>query len=917
MTAAPGLLPPGGEVLDRPWARASGEVLAALGSPAGTGLTADEAGTRLRRDGPNWLPEPVRPGPVRRFLAQVSDPLVLVLLAAAGLALVAGDPVDAAVIVVVVLANAVVGFVQEGRAEQALSALADLVQPEATVVRDGAAHRVPAADVVVGDLVELVAGDRVPADLRLLRTDALALDESALTGEPEAARKGAAVADADAPLAERSSAAYAGTLVVAGTGRGVVVATGGRTELGAIARLTESADRLDTPLMAAVNGFGRRLTGIVVAVAAVTAGVGFLRGHGPGTSIVDAAAVAVAAIPEGLPAALTVTMAIGVARMARRGAVTRRLPTVETLGSTTVICTDKTGTLTQNRMTVRRVVTALGRAEVTGPGDAPTGEVVAGSAEALAATRDTLEAAVLASDAHLVPTGEGWETVGDPTETALLVAAAKAGTDPAALRAARPRTAVVPFDSALGWMAVRYAAGDGGDVVVVKGGLDRLLHRTRAAGAGAEEWVRQAERLSAEGMRVLAVARGRLPARQGLGEEDVRDLELLGLVASEDPPHPAVPAAVAACQDAGIAVAVITGDHAVTATAIARQVGIRAPGGGPLRALSGADLDRLDDGGLDRAVADTSVFARVTPEQKLRLVRALQRRGEVVAMTGDGVNDAPALRQADIGVAMGRGGTEAAKQAADLVLTDDDFTTIEAAVEEGRGVFDNVVKFLVFALPTNVGQALVVVAAVLAGVTLPLTAVQILWVNLVTAVGLGLVLAVEPEEPGIMARPPRRPGSPVLDRRMALRVLVVGLLLTAVAFAAFGAAAAVGDDDARARTAAMNAFVLVEVAYLFTCRSLHAPLPRAAWSANRWLLVGVAAVLALQLLVSAAPGVTDLLGTAWPTAPAWAVVAGVAAAGSVAVWGAAALTRRRPDAGTSTGRPERSAVPATEGGDLR
>jgi cation-transporting ATPase F len=858
------------------------EVVLLLGTDAEHGLSGAEAARRRERLGPNRLPAAARESAVRAFLRQMADPLVYVLLAAGVAAAVLGEVVDAAVIAAVVVANAIIGFVQERRAQSALDALAGMVEDTTTVMRDGHAHELASEDVVPGDVVLLVEGERVPADLRLVDVDEMSIDESALTGESLPVDKAPIQLPTSMLLADRANMAWSGTLVTRGRGRGVVVAHGPDTELGRVHRLMESADDLATPLTRSIARFSRVLTAVILALAAVSAVVGLVRGAPLVDIVTSAVALAVAAIPEGLPAVVTITLAIGVTRMARRGAIIRRLPAVETLGSTTTICTDKTGTLTQNKQTVQRVVTAHG--SVGGGGPVATGSDGAARVEpdevARTAAREVLEVAALCNDARQ---GRDGGFFGDPTETALLVAAEEAGVDVRALLLERPRDATLPFSSERRLMATRH-----GDVVHVKGAAEAVLERcTGQRGRDGrqplddEAWHAAVHDLAVDGLRVLACATGRVagtdldqpvdpvlpvdpgqPVEQGQPIDlDRVDLELLGLVAMADPPRDAAVGAVRACLAAGVRVTMVTGDHAATARSIGLQVGLAGEGREPV-VVGGHELAGVPDEELPALAERTDVFSRVSPEDKLRLVRALQSRGHVVAMTGDGVNDAPALEQADIGVAMGRGGTEVAQEAADMVLTDDDFASIEAAVEEGRGVFDNLVKFIAFALPTNIGQGLVILTAILLGTTLPITPVQILWVNLTSAVLLGLPLAMEAKEPGIMTRPPRSADTPLIGRRQLHRMLLVSVLLLLGAFGIFELLLRLGTDVDQARTATVNLFVLVESAYLLSCRSFDRSMREIGWLSNPWVPAGIAGALLLQLVFTYAPFMHLLFGTA-------------------------------------------------------
>lgn len=859
------------------WHHLSGEAVAEhWQTSCAEGLSEAEVECRRQTHGENRLTPKPGKGPLLRFALQFAQPLVLVLLLAGAVTAFLGEWVDSGVIFGVTLINAVIGFIQEGKAESALAALARSVASEVTVLREGEKKRLPSRALVPGDVVLLAAGDKVPADLRLFRAKEMKAMEAALTGESTASDKHAETLPPETLLADRGNMAYAGTMVVSGQGAGITIATGDATETGRISKLMGETPDLMTPLTRKMAAFSNWLLMAIGALALFTFAVGLWRGESPFEMFMAAVALAVGAIPEGLPAAMTITLAIGVSRMAKRRAIIRKLPAVETLGSTTVICSDKTGTLTENQMTVREVVAGGIAYPVSGNGYAPEGEIggrrLGNEAPPEPALRETLLAAALCNDAGLFKEGRHWQISGDPTEAALLVAARKAGLDEHTLLSLYPRQDELPFDSARQYMATLHR-GDGGLVVYAKGALEKLLPHCRrrcnaegqpvplsAADAAAIE--RQAREMAARGLRVLAVARRGWAAEAVLEADSLiagEGLDYLGLIGMMDPPRAQAVAAVKACRNAGIRVKMITGDHAVTALAIARQIGIAAEGE---QALSGGELAALDDAGLQAAVQQINVFARVEPEQKLRLVRALQAQGQVVAMTGDGVNDAPALKQANIGIAMGITGTEVAKEAAAMVLTDDNFAAIEAAVEEGRGVFDNLVKFITWTLPTNFGEGLVIVAAIVAGATLPITPLQILWINMTTAVFLGLMLAFEPIEKGVMARPPRAPQTPVLDAPLVGRILLVSLLLLLGAFGLFLRELDQGHTLAEARTVAVNVFVLVETVYLFNCRSLTHSFWSIGLFTNRWFWGGIGTMAALQLLFTYAPIMNRLFATA-------------------------------------------------------
>jgi cation-transporting P-type ATPase F len=847
----------------------------ALASSAADGLSEAVAAERLSTHGPNRIAARAGGGALLRFALQFHQPLIYILMVSGGIAAFLEEWADAGVIFGVVLVNAMIGFVQEGRAENALAALARSVASDVTVLRDGQRRRIDATTLVPGDVVWLAAGDKVPADLRLFDARALQVTEASLTGESTAVSKGTEAVGADSGLAERTCMAFAGTLVVAGQAGGLVVSTGRGTETGRIADLLDATETLATPLTKAMERFSNWLLVIILGLAVLGFVVGSLRGESLLDMLMAAVALAVGAIPEGLPAAITVTLAIGVSRMARRRAIIRRLPAVETLGSTTVICSDKTGTLTENQMTVRALFAGGTRYAVSGDGYAPVGDVsMDGRAAAVSGPlRDLLVAGVLCNDAGLAEVEGEWTITGDPTEAALLVSARKAGLDERALRIDAPRHDEIAFDSARQYMASLHRL-DGQLVVLVKGALEAVLPRCatmldadgEAVAADGEAIDAASRAMAAEGLRVLAFA------RIEAGSEVLDEAQLsgglcfLGLQAMLDPPRQAAVQAILACRAAGVKVKMITGDHAVTALAIAAQLGLAQKGE---KALTGRELAVLDAARLRVAADEVNVFARVEPEQKLRLVQALQANGEVVAMTGDGVNDAPALKAANIGVAMGAGGTEVAKEAAAMVLTDDNFATIEAAIEEGRGVYDNLVKFIIWTLPTNFGEGLVILFAVLAGVTLPITPLQILWINMTTAVLLGMALAFEPIQKDVMRHPPRAPGAPILDGVLIRRIVLVGVLLLAAAFGLFLRWRALGVSLEVARTVAVNVFVAGEIAYLFNCRNLRGPFWRCGWFSNPWFWGGIGAMVVLQAMFTWLPGMNRIFASAPIPAAAW------------------------------------------------
>ncbi|MFN3297893.1 cation-transporting P-type ATPase, partial [Caldimonas sp.] len=788
-----------------------------------------------------------------------------------------GHWVDTAVILAVVFINAAIGFIQEGKAERALQAIRHLLAPHAMVVRDGHAHDVDAAELVPGDVVLLASGDRLPADVRLLQARNLRIDEAMLTGESVPVDKHADPVERSAALGDRFNMGYAGTLVTQGQARAVVVATGAHTEIGRIGRMLETVEESTTPLLRKMATFGRWLTLAVLAAAGVLFVFGLaVRGGSVEAMFMAAVGLAVAAIPEGLPAVMTITLALGVQRMAARHAVIRRLPAVETLGSVTVICSDKTGTLTRNEMTVQQVVLREAVLAVEGAGYAPEGawrvqgqpiDTARLASQWPVAHRLAL-AGALCNDASLRRESGEWRLAGDPTEGALLTLAMKAGLDPGGLRQQHPRLDAIPFESEHRYMATLHPDDAGGRFVVVKGAPERVLamcsHEAGAQAApqtlDAAWWQARIDEQAREGRRVLALAWRALPAAHGrLEVADVEQgLTLLGLVAIIDPPREEAIAAVAQCRQAGIRVKMITGDHGVTASAIAGQLGL----GDGLEAMTGPEIEALDDDALREAVRRTDVFARASPEHKLRLVRALQANGEIVAMTGDGVNDAPALKQADVGVAMGRKGTEAAKQAGAMVLADDNFASIVHAVEEGRTVYDNLRKTVTFLLPINGGESLTLLVAVLLGVSLPILPAQILWVNMVSSIALAMVLAFEPREADVMRRPPRAPDEPLLSRFVVWRIALVSTLFLTGIFGMYEWSLSRGHSVETARTVAVNTLVVMEVFYLFSVRYLKAP--SFTWQGVQGtprVLMAVGGVVLLQMAFTYAPWMQALFQT--------------------------------------------------------
>jgi magnesium-transporting ATPase (P-type) len=853
-------------------AELAGEVLAALATGL-EGLAPAEAHARKKQFGPNRLEAVRKRSEILRFLAQFNNLLIYVLLAAAALALAIGEMADAVVVLAVVLLNAVIGYVQEGRAERALDAIKKMIDPRAAVLRGGRRTAIAAEDIVPGDLVLIEPGDRVPADLRLVRARNLRIDEAALTGESVPVDKTTAPSALDAPLGDRTSMAFSGTFVARGTGMGVTVATGSASELGRISVLIGTVETLTTPLLRQMNALARKLTLIILAgSAAVFAFAVLVRGYPWQEAFMVMIGLAVAAIPEGLPAVMTITLAIGVQRMAARNAIVRRLPAVETLGSVSVICSDKTGTLTRNEMAVRNVLTREGRFAVSGSGYRPEGEIVfdgasvdpAGHPELAEAAR----AAILCNDADLRVTDGDWAVHGDPMEGALLSFGIKAGYESGRLRKELPRTDEIPFDTEHQFMAtLHHSHEDGSAIAYIKGAPERILAMcSKERGASGDQplardlWHKRTEQEAREGRRMLALAAKALPkGRRDLNFSDVEGgatlIAVLGLI---DPPREEAVAAIGECRQAGIGVKMITGDHAATAQAIAKELKLDPDP----KTVTGQAIDLLDDRQLKEAARDAAVFARTSPLHKLRLVKALQADGAVTAMTGDGVNDAPALKRADIGVAMGGKGTEAAKEAAELVLADDNFASIVAAVREGRTVYDNIRKVIAWTLPTNGGEASAIVTALVLGMTLPLSAIQILWINLVTAVTLGLALAFEPTEPGAMRRPPRNPRETLLSPQLLWRVGFVSVLFVAGVFGIFFYAIERGYSVALARTMVVNTLVVMEIFYLFSVRYRHgSALTFQGVLGTPAVLISVGVAVAAQVAFTYIPAMQSVFGT--------------------------------------------------------
>jgi calcium-translocating P-type ATPase len=831
---------------DDPWHTLAPEEVASRFSTGTEGLRDADAAARLAKDGPNRLPEQPPTGALVVLLHQFSSPLIYILVIAAVITLVLGEYIDAAVIGTVLALNALIGYTQERRAESSVRALMQLMSPRARVLRDGSEREIESRELVRGDVVLLESGARVPADLRLFATTALRIDESLLTGESLPVTKSSETLDTpDLPVAERANMAFMATVVASGRGQGYVVATAVDTAVGNIAETMRTEIEADTPLQQRMARFAH-LIGLVVATSAVLAfGIGLWVGESVSDMFTVAVALAVASVPEGLPVVFTITLALGVRRMAQRRAIVRRLPAVETLGSTTVIGSDKTGTLTENRMTVREVWSAGQLTTLTHP---PSGEQAPpdpGSPLAL-----TLAAGVLTNEATLREENGELATQGDPTEAALLLSSAALGQDPERTRGEYEVVEELPFEPERQYSA-SLQHRNGADVLFVKGAPERLLAMCAHVLTGDGERpldeapvLEAAHDMASRGLRVLGMAYRTSPDGRTAALREPRDLVFLGLQGMMDPPRAAVPDAIRGCQQAGIRVVMITGDHAETALAIGRQLGIAGEDAQP---LTGRDIERLSDDELRRRVASVTVYARVAPEHKLRVVQALRSSGEVVAVTGDGVNDAPALKAADIGIAMGRSGTDVAREAADMVLADDNFVSIHAAVEEGRVTFDNLRKATFFLVSTGAASIVMILTALGAGWPLPMVAAQLLWLNLVTNGLQDVALAFEPGEPDVLQRPPRARAEGVMSALLWERTVVAGLVMAAGTLVLFGWELSRGATLGYAQTVALTTMVLFQMFHVGNCRSEHRSIFTRSPFSNPFLFLATIAALGIHV----------------------------------------------------------------------
>jgi magnesium-transporting ATPase (P-type) len=856
-----------------PWHALDADTVFAHVQSQPAGLSSEEVEHRLSQYGPNKLSPPKKQGPIIRFLLQFKNVLIYVLFGAAVITAFIGHWVDAGVIAGVVFINALIGFIQEGKAEKALDAIRSILSQQAMVLRDGERELLTSDRLVPGDIVFLQSGDKVPADLRLFKVKELRIDEAPLTGESLPVEKSIVPVEETATVGDRKCIAFSGTLVTFGQGTGVVVATGDATEIGRISMMLKKVKPLTTKFIRQLEEFSRLLTIAIIGLAVATFAFGFfIRSYKISEMFLAGVGLAVAAIPEGLPAIITITLAVGVQRMSRRNAIIRRLPAVETLGSVTVICSDKTGTLTRNEMTVQTVSTTDYLFEVSGVGYNPHGGFSINGKDISVAeypiVRELIQAGLLCNDADLAESNGQWFIQGDPTEGALVVLARKANFDTLFEKKQYPRTDAIPFESEHRFMATLHHDHTGRGFIYVKGAPERILEMcTYQRSSGYDSpidmnyWHDSIERIAHRGQRVLAVAFS--PADDTHREIRFTDIEgnltLLGLFGIIDPPRTEAIEAVQLCKSAGIRVKMITGDHPVTARSIGSQMGI----GDGVTVITGQEIDKMDDGQLLHGVMTVDIFARVSPEHKLRLVQAIQAKGDVVAMTGDGVNDAPALKRADVGIAMGLKGTEVAKEASVMVLTDDNFASITHAVIEGRTVFDNIKKAITFILPTNGGEAGIIIAAILTGMMLPITPVQILWINMITAVTLALSLAFEPPEAGVMKRMPRNPREPILSFFLIWRIVFVSAILMVGTFGLFLLDRLNNVPIEVARTVSVNTLVMFEVFYLFNTRYLtNTVLTRDGILGNRFIHITIVIVLCAQLLFTYTSPMQHLFGSA-------------------------------------------------------
>ncbi len=845
-----------------------------------SGLTEKEAHERLSIFGKNELPEPRRISEWLRFFAQFKNVLIYVLIASSVVTAWLGDWLDTGVIWAVILVNSLIGYLQEGKAERALEGLKKMLSLHSVVIRDNHRIEIPSTELVPGDIVLLKAGDKVPADMRVLESKTLKTQEAALTGESLPIEKTAESLDEATVLADRKNIIFSGTVVTFGTGRAVVFSTGESTELGKISHMLQDVVKIETPLIQKMGAFGKVLSIFILAAATLLFMYGFFI-HGFSVEELFPAVIglAVAAIPEGLPALMTITLALGVQKMAKRNAIIRHLPSVETLGSVTIICSDKTGTLTKNEMTVRSVMTSHHSYNVEGAGYEPTGQIVLNDSPKEALDKNTsfieiLRTSLWCNDAKILQDESGkWGLIGDPTEGALITLGKKSGLDVGTFE----RIDVLPFNSEYKYMAVLGKKMNGPHTIYVKGAPEKIVHMCHHVQTDVDiekidvaQWEQRIQDLAAQGQRVIAFASKQVDTETNkIQHEDIQDgLIFLGICGMIDPPSPEVKEAIIECHSAGITVKMITGDHALTAKSIGQKLNITNEHG----AITGSELDALSDDEWADVIIKYNVFARTTPEHKLKLVEALQKHNYVTAMTGDGVNDAPALKRANIGIAMGIKGTEVTKDASEMVLADDNFTSISEAVKLGRTTFENIKKAIMFILPTNGAEAFIIIFAIISGTSLAITASQILWINMVTAVTLGLALAFEPSERNVMKRPPRPSNEPILDRYLMYRIVSVSLLLGGITIVLFRYLRSTGTDLEYARTIAVNMLAIGEAFYLINCRYLKDNIFHKGFFSNVHIFYSITTLIGLQLFFIYTPFMQKLFGTAAISWQHWGVI---------------------------------------------
>ncbi|MDJ0626598.1 MAG: HAD-IC family P-type ATPase [Candidatus Caenarcaniphilales bacterium] len=876
------------------------EVIQSLKADCADGLSREDVVKRQNEFGLNSFESRKSKGPFISFLEQFKDPLIYILIGASILTIFVKDFKDALIIFSVVLINALIGYIQESKAEKATEALSKSMTKETAVIREGKVDQVNVQELVPGDIVLFSSGDQVPADLRIVEGKDIQVAEAALTGESLSVDKNHnSVLEEDISLGDRINMLYASTLITNGQGKGIVVATGQNTEIGRISQLISNVKNLDTPLTRKIARFSNLLLYLILGISIFAILIGLIRGSSFVDMLMAAVALAVGMIPEGLPAALTITLAIGVSKMAKRNAIVRKLAAVETLGSTSVICSDKTGTLTQNQMTVQSIWAGKTIYELTNIGYSPNGQILCSDGKEIIdinshkSLKEVLHCGMLCNDSNLIKGNQNtYIPQGDPTEVALVVSALKGKIDENN-RKHMPILDKIPFNSTIKYMATLHE-GENENVLYIKGSLESVLKKCTLLNSEFgkpveldaelnQQILKQAEDFSSEGMRVLSFAKMEVDSsKREISEEDIENAIFLGLQVMIDPPRPEAITAIEHCQKAGVKVKMITGDHPLTAIAIAKKLGIEgAEKVNDLQhstqyVLTGSDLTKIENTKLPGLVEDVIVFARVSPEQKLRIVEALQEKKHVVAMTGDGVNDAPALKQADIGVAMGITGTDVSREASDMILTDDNFSSIESAVEEGRCVYDNLVKLLSWILPTNLGAGLIILVSILGGFELPLLPIHVLWINMTSAGVLGLSLAFEGEEGNIMARLPRSSDSAILPPRIVSRIIFVGLLILASAFFMFQYELQAGNSLENARTVVINVIMFVMTFYLLNSRSLTDSIFKLGLFSNPWVIFSIIFIVLLQLGFTYLPFMNSVMYSAPLDPSEWLKIFGIA-----------------------------------------